>query len=407
MARKKSNASELELTWEESGKCPVRFIDDAFGTGGGALAETLRLATGAEKPRILLVADGNVVQHSAGLGTRIGKWVQDQGVELAGRPVVISGGEKIKADNLQNAMRLLQVMLEAKLGRRDVVLVLGGGTLLDVVCYAAAQVRGGLSVVRMPTTMASILDGALSTTAAVNAGGVKDAYRVRCAPAAVVIDFNFATTVMDGVWRGGLGEMIRFAAACDAALMKKIAVSAPKLFARDRDLALELTRATVEKRLAKGPTDFALWSAMRLEAMSGYKLPHGYAVPIGICIDCAYAVERGYQKPEDQALICGALIECGSLDGLNHSQHLLTQVDNILVGLDVLLLSTGSSAVTLPGALGKTVVDETPDRELYRKAAGDFIKLASRSGSAKTEEPAAEAPAAAESGQPAEAGEER
>ena len=56
---------------------------------------------------------------------------------------------------------------DAKLGVNDVVIALGGGTVLDVAGYAAAQVRGGIKVLRMPTTVASMLDAAFAEYAAV------------------------------------------------------------------------------------------------------------------------------------------------------------------------------------------------------------------------------------------------
>lgn len=385
MARKKKDA-ELEITWKDAATCPVKFIDDAFGANGAALAETLRALTGREHPRLMLVADGNVVQHSDGLGTRIGRWVQEHGIDLAGRPVVICCGEKVKSDNMACALKVMQAMLEAKVGRGDVVLALGGGTLLDVAGYAAAQVRGGIRLVRMPTTVASIVDGAFAETAALDAGTIKDAYRVRCLPAAVVIDYAFALTVLDGVWRGGIGEVIRYAAVTDAALMKRLAASARQLYGRDAKLMGELVRACVERRVAKGPTDFALWSAMRMEAMSGYKLPHGYAVPIGICIDCTYAMMRGLMKPEDRDLVCGTLVECGALDGLVHSQHLLTQVEGVLFGLDSMRLATGSDSVVLPDGIGRSQVEEKPDREIYRRVVSDFLRMAA-AGSVPKEQP--------------------
>ena len=119
----------------------------------------------------------------------------------------------------------------------------------------------------------------------------------------------------------------------------------------------------------------ALWSAARLEAMSGWKLPHGYAVPIGICIDCAYAVEKGLLKEEDQEFICRALADCGALDGLSHSHHLLSQADNILFGLDAWRLSNGSERITLPSGIGKCEDVDSPDREAMKKVIKEFLAV--------------------------------
>jgi len=365
----------LTVEWEEKGGYPVSIVEDAFAEDNTALIETLRTLTGSLNPRVMLVADSNVVQRIAGLGTRIGKYVQTHGITLAGAPVVIGGGEKAKGDNMVSVYRVIDAAVEAKVGAGDVLLAMGGGAVLDVAGYAAAQVRGGVKLVRLPTTVAAMLDGAFATDAAVNRGAVKDALRVRSRPAAVVIDPTFARTVLDGVWRGGIGEAVRFAAVSDATLMKRLAKNAEALKARDWDVFVETVRDTISSRVKRGSTPFALWCANRLEALSGYKLPHGYAVPIAICIDCAYAVAKGWLKEEDQESVCRVLFDCGALDGLLHSRHLLTQADGILNGLDAWRLATGAEAITVPGGFGTAREDAQPDREVFRKVIKEFLEV--------------------------------
>ena len=351
---------------------PVEFVEDIFGESS-VLADTLKTVTGAASPRVMIVADQNVVQRTEGIGTCIGRYVQKHGITLAGSPVVLTGGERTKADSLQSALKVISALLSAKIGANDVVLALGGGTILDVAGYAAAQVRGGVKVVRVPTTPAAMLDAAFADYAAVDSATVKDALRVPSVPAAVVIDPSFAATVLDGVWRGGIGEAVRLAVACDSSLMKKLRVLAPAYCERDLEALKEIVAAACSVRAKKGPTSFAEWSAVRLEAMSGWKLPHGYAVCIGICIDSSYAVERGLLDAEDRDGIVDFLDTCGALDGLTHSRHLLNQADNLLCGLDAWRLASGSDAITVPAGIGKSAVEKVPDRDLYRKVLQDML----------------------------------
>ena len=346
--------------------------EDAFAENNKVLADLLRKVTGEESPKIFLVADGNVVNRTEGLGKKIGRYVQAHGIRLAGSPLVLSGGEKIKSDNFQSVVSAMEAMIEARIGRNDCVVMLGGGTVLDVAGYAAAQVRGGVKVVRMPTTVASMVDAAFAATAAVDGVNVKDAMRVSCEPSAVVVDTLFAKTVLDGVWRGGVSAAVRLAAVLDAPLMKKIAKLAGRFNGRDYDAMAEIVSSAVAVRLKKGGTEFSEWSALRLESMSGYKLPHGYATAIGICIDAAYAVEKGYLKSSDQGTICGVLAECGALDGLSHSRHLLSQPDNVLLGLDAWRLSHGSDSIEIPAGIGRLKVEENPDREVLRRIITEF-----------------------------------
>ena len=351
---------------------PVETADGAFEESD-VLAGALRAAAGQDSPRVLIVADMNVVQRTAGLGAAIGRYVQRHGIRLAGSPVVVAAGEKIKADNLKSALKIVSAMLEAKLGKDDVVLALGGGTLLDVAGYAAAQVRGGVKIVRVPTTPAAMLDAAFAEYAAIDSATVKDALRVPSIPSAVVIDPSFSSTVLDGVWRGGIGEAVRLALACDAPLMKKLRALAPAYLERDLAALREIVALTCSVRAKKGRTELAEWSAVRLEAMSGWKLPHGYAVCIGICIDACYAVERGLMDAGDRDDVLGLLDFCGALDGLAHSRHLLSQADNLLCGLDAWRLSSGSEAIIVPAGVGRSAAEKEPDRDTYRKVLSDML----------------------------------
>lgn len=367
----------LEIAWAEKGSFPVRLSEDLFNVENPTVAETLRAATGSDRPRVMLIADMNVVQRTEGLGTRIGKYVQTHGIELAGAPLVLSGGEKIKTDSCQSVHRIVNAAIAAKVGVTDVMMVLGGGSLLDVAGVAARQVRGGIRIVRVPTTVAAMVDTALAGTAAVNVPEAKDVVRVTSHPAAVLIDTGFARTVLDGVWRAGLGEIIRQAAVLDGALLKRVARNAEALRDRSTRLMADAVRDVVTARVKKGETGFALWSALRLEAMSGYKLPHGYAVPIAVCIDAAYAVVKGLLTEDEQDLLGKALSECGALDGLVHSRYLLGQSEAILKGLDAWRLDTGSAAIPLPGGLGKLAMDESPDRAAYQKVIKTFLAVSS------------------------------
>ena len=374
MARPRKSEG-LVVNWEERGSYPVVFADNMFAVENTAVVETLRAVSGDERPRVMLVADMNVVQRTEGLGTSIGKYVQAHGLALAGAPVVIGGGEKIKTDGMQSVLKIVEAALEAKIGKNDIMMAIGGGTILDVAGYAVSQVRGGVKLVRVPTTIASMTDAAFADNAAMDNGHVKDALRVPCRPAAVIVDVSYAKTVLDGVWRGGVGELVRFAAVKDATLMKKIAKNAEALKERNFEVLSDAVRDCVSAHVKWGATGFALWSAARLEAMSGWKLPHGYAVPIGICIDCAYAVEKGLLKEDHQEFICRALADCGALDGLSHSHHLLSQADNILFGLDAWRLSNGSERITIPSGIGKSEDIDSVDREAMKKVIKEFLAV--------------------------------
>ena len=339
----------------------VEFVEDLFGAGGDLFAAMLREATGSAAPRIFLVADANVVQRQAGLGAAIGRWVKANAFELAGSPVILPGGERIKCDGLQSVRMLAGAAVEAKVGVSDVLLAVGGGAVLDVAGYVAPQVRGGLKLVRVPTTVSALLDASFAETAFLDGENVKDALGVRSVPALSVIDTSFTSTVLDGVWRAGFAEALRYAVVRDAKLVKRLCELAPSYRERDMAALKEIVEAVVASRQKKGGTDFALWSALRLQAISTYKLPHGHAVAIALAIDLQLATALGLLKESDRDLLLTALTASGAGEAIPHNRHLLGYEDSLLRGIDAWKLSRFDGKLVLPSAIGKEALVDFPD----------------------------------------------
>ena len=357
---------------------PVEFAKDAFGESDALAKVLLNGRDKADAPRVFIVADQNVVQRTEGLGTKIGRYVRTHGIELAGSPVIVSGGEKAKLDGAQSAMTVAVEMLRSGLSCEDVVLAIGGGTVLDVAGWAAAQTCGGVPLVRMPTTPEAMLDAAFAKYAALDSSYVKDAFRVRSEPVAVVVDTTFSSTVLDGVWRGGIGEAVRLAVARDSAFFKKLMPVATAYQGRNAEVLDDIVSSSCAVRAKKGDTSLSLWSAMRLQSMSGWKLPHGYAIAIGVLIDVAYAVAAGTIQEKIRDAVIGFFEECGTLDGLVHSQYLLQQSDALLAGADEWRrLFPDVSLGTLSG-VGKTEKTDELDASIFQEAVKYLVSFRAR-----------------------------
>lgn len=356
--------------------CRVEMTENLFSPENKTLVEVLKGFAGDETPRVVLIADQNIVVRQPKIGTAIGAYLKAHGIELAGKPVLLAGGERVKGDNFASASEVLSALLDGHLRACDAVLALGGGTILDVAGWAASQVRGGVRLVRIPTTPAAMIDAAFATTACLDSAHTKDALVVPSVPSAVIVDPCFAKSVLDAVWRAGMAEAVRLAAVNDGAFLKFLAANAEKFRSRDFETFSEIVARSVKLRQKKGAPAFGLWAAARLEAMSQYKLPHGYAVAIGICLDATYALKKEYIKEETRDSICGTIAACGGLDGLMHSHHLLSQPAQIAIGLDAWELATGSREIELPSGNGKSKVEEELDFEVYRAVLKEYVVFA-------------------------------
>lgn len=311
---------------------PVEFVLDVFGSSP-VLADTLKKVAQRDRLKLLIVADSNVVQRTENLGVNIGRYMRDHSLELAATPIVVPGGEKIKSDNLQSVMKTISVGIESGLNSGDIVLAIGGGSVLDVAGYAASQIRGGVGVVRIPTTPAAMMCAGFAEEAAVNFMGVKDALKLPSIPAAVLIDTSFARTVLDGVWRSGISEAVRLSIVNDPKFLIKLNTLSAAYAEREQAALDQIVKDTVLLRSKKGATDYAEWMAARMEVVSGYKLPHGYAISIGILIQLGYQVQLGEADEDTLKLVTELLHGSGALDGLVHSRHILQRKDELLQGV--------------------------------------------------------------------------
>ncbi len=109
----------------------VEIVQDSFGESD-VLAEVLKENLG-ENGKVLLVADSNVVSHTAELGPKIGRYMNDHGLSIAGKAVVIPGGEKVKYENFSSAFTILDTVVRRRLGEGDCILALGGGVVRDLI----------------------------------------------------------------------------------------------------------------------------------------------------------------------------------------------------------------------------------------------------------------------------------
>lgn len=353
----------------------VEFTEDVFGEES-PLKSILQEVTGGETPRVFLVSDANFVYHTEGIGSKIGRYFKESGITLASKPVIIQGGEKIKADNMHTVNIVLKAIMEAHIGKDDVILAVGGGAFLDVVGFAAAMARGGVPVVRIPTTPGAMMEAAFADNAALDLCGIKDGVRVPSIPAAVVIQVSFALTILDGVWRGSASEAVRAAISHDAKLLKKLIDSADDFSARDLSVLEETVRLVVASKLKKGPSEIGEWASQRLQTLSNYRLPHGYSIAMGTAIDIKYAEKKGDMKAEDAEKIIKLLLKYGALDGMDHSHHLISQIDRVLAGLESWRLAKGKSSFELPEGIGSTKKNAEVDPEIMRVALKEFFEVA-------------------------------
>ncbi len=304
---------------------PVVFTRDAFSPGEDVLTGLL-IGDDAFGPRkVFVVLDSGVNDACPGLSARIQSWFAARAdrLQLVRRPEIVPGGEYIKND-YRLIMGLIDQFFEYHLCRHSVVLVLGGGAVLDAVGFAASLVHRGLRLLRMPSTTLAQNDAGIGVKNGMNLHGGKNSIGVFAAPMAVVNDLGLLDSLPHEHWRAGISEAFKVAMIKDAAFFHELCALAPALGRRDTPAMERLIRRCAELHLhhiatsgdpfelgSARPLDLGHWSAHKLETISHYRITHGHAVAIGIALDALYATRLGWLDPAHADALLAALLACG------------------------------------------------------------------------------------------------
>jgi len=364
----------------------IHFDRDVLRPDHGLLAELIAPAREHGPVRVLPVVDAGVAEAWPDLAGRLDVWAGGNAdtVVLAGEPAVVPGGEPAK-----QGWGVFETVARAIDGRgicrRSFVLAIGGGAVLDAVGFAASSVHRGVRLLRMPSTTLGQGDAGIGVKNGINAFGKKNALGAFAVPWAVVNDLDLLGTLDHRTWRAGFSESVKVGLLFGEPWWSSIAGRAEAIGRRDAGAAEAVLRETCSlhvRHIVEGgdpfeterarPLDFGHWSAHQLEALSGFTIPHGEAVAIGIAIDLRYAVELGRLDPD----VAEDAIDVLRRMGFRLGHPLLADPDRLLDGLEVFREHLGGRlTVTLIEAIGERAevhaIDRTAMTRAIRTLAGE------------------------------------
>ncbi len=298
---------------------PVYFTSDAFNPSNPCLLQAVTHAEPHRRHRVFVAVDSGVLNAWPDITKNLTAYIRHHArwIEPTALPYPIPGGERSKNDRSLPA-KLQKRLYQLHMDRQSIVLILGGGAVLDLVGYAAATTHRGIRVIRLPTTVLAQADGGLGVKNAINAFGVKNFLGTFAAPFAVVNDSRLLDTLPARHRRSGMAEAVKVALIRDAEFFDWLDEQAETLGACNPSALTHLIRHSAEIHLrhiascgdpfesgSARPLDFGHWAAHKLESLSAYRLLHGEAVAIGIAIDSRYSVETGL-LPEGA---CGRILD--------------------------------------------------------------------------------------------------
>ena len=199
---------------------------------------------------------------------------------------VFSAGEENKTRATKE--QLEDRLLEEGIGKDITFVAIGGGMTLDLIGFLASTYMRGVDVIFVPTTLLACIDASFGGKNGVNTSFGKNLIGTFYSPTQIVIDMDFFATLSKGHILDGLAEGIKHALIKDALFFEEIESNYSRLFEKDRaflryfiEKNLEIKRWFV-KKANRHCLNFGHTLAHAIEAVSGYQIPHGKAVFMGM-----------------------------------------------------------------------------------------------------------------------------
>jgi 3-dehydroquinate synthase len=219
-----------------------------------------------------------------------------------GDAITFPAGEESK--NRKEWARITDLLLDRALDRDGGIVALGGGVAGDLAGFVAATYLRGIRFVQAPTSLLAMVDASVGGKTGVDTRHGKNLVGAFHPPTAVVADPRVLQTLPERDYLGGLAEAVKHGLIADREYFDWLEREAEALRRRDEVILTRLVRRSVEIKAEVVSADEresgrrAILNAGHtvahaLEHATGYRLPHGEAVSLGLVAECALAEEMG------------------------------------------------------------------------------------------------------------------
>ncbi|MGQ0531055.1 MAG: 3-dehydroquinate synthase, partial [Panacagrimonas sp.] len=209
------------------------------------------------------------------------------------------------------AGKVLDWMLQARLGRDAALIALGGGVIGDLAGFCASVYQRGIDFVQLPTTLLAQVDSSVGGKTAVNHPRGKNLLGAFHQPIAVIADTDTLATLPPRELRAGLAEVIKYGLLADPILfgwleknLDRILALEPQFIAEtiERCCAIKARIVGLDEResVAGGPRallNLGHTFGHAVETFTGYsEWLHGEAVAAGMCMAADLSHRMGWIK---------------------------------------------------------------------------------------------------------------
>ena len=290
-------------TWSVKAELPVEFVlkysSDVFDINNHDLLSF------NESNRKVIVIDKTVNKL---YGHQLKRYFEVFKIEL--KLFVIDAIEENK--DWHHTDQILKFFEDVGVLRREPVIVIGGGVLLDLVGFCCSIYRRGIPYVKVPTTLLAIVDASVGVKVAANHFGRRNRIGAYYPPIATLLDKKFIATQDERNIVNGIAEIFKLAVIKDKELFELLEASAEQLITEKFQFGAvpvrvinsaitgmieELAPNLWERKLDRC-VDFGHSFSPIIEMQNMATLQHGEAVVLDCLLSSCLANVRGYIDTE-------------------------------------------------------------------------------------------------------------
>lgn len=206
--------------------------------------------------------------------------------------------------NIDSVLAVVDFLEQQRATRSSMLFVVGGGILQDIGAFAAYLYKRGIPWTFVPTTLLSQADSCVGGKTAINHKDTKNLLALFSAPRRVIIDTGFLKTLPDLDIFSGAGEIYRLCITGGPAFVEVLQRELHSFLGGDASArtrliatALAAKRAVVERDEfeldLRRSMNYGHSFGHALESLSGYRIPHGVGVTIGLLVENELSCHRG------------------------------------------------------------------------------------------------------------------
>lgn len=206
--------------------------------------------------------------------------------------ITINAKEKTKT--LAGAEKLINELVRRGLRRSNKIVAIGGGITQDISSFVASIIYRGVDWEYIPTTLLSQADSCIGSKTSINIGEVKNLIGGFYPAKRIYIDVKFLESLDVDDIRSGIGEILHYFFYSNSALLNTLKDEYHSLFDNRKMLAryvkesLKIKSAVIEldefDHNERNKFNYGHTFGHGIESISGFSIPHGLAVTIGMDI---------------------------------------------------------------------------------------------------------------------------